>query len=263
MSSKISKRKQPEREVKPIKERLKISNKVLDDKVIEILSWLMNTRKVDSFDYPISQGKEAVVFRATRLTKDGKPEFIAVKIFKYETSSFHHISQYIEGDRNFDMRKNKRLMINDWCKKEYVNLMICQAHGIRAPKPYFYRTNVVIMEFLGVGEYSSALLEEVVLEDPQATYDDICKQMKKIYDAGLVHADLSSFNIIMHKGLPYIIDWAQGLGKDHPNADNFLKKDCHNIADYFSRQGIDADEKKLYHFITKKNWEEGAEIWKR
>lgn len=251
MSSRISKRKQPERELKPIKERLKISGKVLDDQVVEILWWMMHAKHLESVDYPISQGKEAVVFRATRLDSAGKPEYVAVKIFKYETSSFHHMKQYIEGDRNFDPRKNPRLMVNDWARKEYSNLLLMTKAGVRVPAPIFCRKNVIIMEFVGVGEYSSALLEEVVLDDPQATFDEILEMMKGIMRAGLVHADLSSFNIIIHHGKPVIIDWAQGLEYKHPNADAFLRKDCNNIADYFAKLGVDCTPESVYEAVIK------------
>jgi RIO kinase 1 len=251
MARKISKRKQPEREVKPIKERMKIySSKVLDDKVLEILNWMMNTRKIDSFDFPISSGKEAVVFRATRLKPDGAPEHVAVKVFKYETSMFKTMLQYIEGDRKFDPRKNKRLLVNDWARKEYSNLQLCHRAGVRVPEPYYLRVNVIVMEFLGEGGFQSALMEQVVLADPQATYDDVVENMRKTFDAGLIHADLSSFNIIIHKGLPYLIDWAQGVERNHPHAEMFLQKDCTNIADFFSKLGVKTSADEIYAKVT-------------
>jgi len=251
MARKISKRKQPEREVKPIKERMKIfSSKVLDDKVLEILNWMMNTGKIDSFDFPISSGKEACVFRATRVQPDGKNEHVAVKIFKYETSMFKTMLQYIEGDRKFDPRKNKRLLVNDWARKEYSNLQLCYNAGVRVPQPYYLRVNVIVMEFLGEGGFQSALMEQVVLADPQATYADIVDNMRKTYDAGIIHADLSSFNIIIHKGLPYLIDWAQGVEWNHPHAEMFLRKDCENIAKFFSKLGVDTSAEAVYKKVT-------------
>jgi RIO kinase 1 len=257
MAHRISKRKQPERELKPIKERMKIySGKVLDDKVLEILNWMMGSGKIDSVDFPVSSGKEAVVFRATRIGRDRKPEHVALKVFKYETSTFKNMLQYIEGDRNFDPRKNRRLLVNDWARKEYSNLQICFRAGVRVPEPYFLRNNVILMQFLGEGGFQSALLEEVVLENPQATYEDVVRNMQKTYDAGIIHADLSSFNIIMHRGKPYLIDWAQGVELAHPHAERFLRKDCANIAKYFSKLGVRTSEEQVYAKVTANRKEE-------
>ena len=198
------------------------------------------------------------MFRATRKGKDDKDEFVAIKIFKYETSSFKNMLKYIEGDRNFDLRKNRRLLVNDWARKEYSNLQICQKCGVSAPKPFLHRKNVLIMEFLGVGGIQSALLEEVVVENPEKLFLEIVGEMKKISAAGLVHADLSSFNIILHEGRPVIIDWAQGVEIAHPNANAFLSKDCGNIAHFFSRLGVDCSEKKIFDAVAPK-----TEAWKQ
>ena len=252
MARRISKRKISEREVKPVKERLKIFGKVLDDKVLDVIIGLLNSRAITSLDFPVSGGKEAIVFRASRKPLDGPVEYLAVKVFKYETSSFKHMLTYIEGDRKFDPRKNRRLLVNDWARKEYSNLCICHKAGIRVPQPLFYKKNVIVMEFIGVGGVQSARLEEVVLENPDETYREVLGLARKVYDAGLVHADLSSFNIIIHKGRPVIIDWAQGVEVSHPLANEFLKKDCRNLADFFSRSGVATSFDEVYSAITGK-----------
>ena len=124
MALRMGKRKQPLREDKQFKFALKRTDKVLDDQTLETLMRLVNRREFKSLDYPISTGKEAVVFRATKL--DGT--FVAVKVFKFETTAFRNMIPYIEGDPRFDvsaMRHSKRGLVKTWARKEYANLRTC------------------------------------------------------------------------------------------------------------------------------------------
>lgn len=54
----------------------------------------------------------------------------------------------------------------------------------------------------------------------------------------LVHADLSEYNILYHKGELYIIDVSQSVEHDHPHALEFLRSDCLNITDFFGKRGV-------------------------
>ncbi|MFH1779752.1 MAG: serine protein kinase RIO [Candidatus Micrarchaeota archaeon] len=244
----LSKRKQPPREEKQIKERLKIAGKVFDDKTIDILIRYLNARVFTSVDYPLSQGKEAVVFRAT--SKEG---FVAVKIFKYETSSFHKMLDYVQGDPRFSgeaVKGSFRSFIKLWARKEFANLKTCFEAGIRVPKPIHQRDNVVVMQFIGVGGIPCALLKDVVLENPKKFFIKLKNNMKKTFQAGLVHSDLSEFNIIVFNDEPVLIDWAQGVSKHHPKAMDFLEKDCHNVAVFFKKLGVKVSAEDLFSFVT-------------
>merc|ERR1712137_1318093 len=67
----------------------------------------------------------------------------------------------------------------------------------------------------------------------------------------LVHADLSEYNILYHKGHLYFIDVSQAVEHDHPNALRFLQMDCTNMTAYFRRQGIPTmTVRELSDFIT-------------
>jgi RIO kinase 2 len=59
---------------------------------------------------------------------------------------------------------------------------------------------------------------------------------------GVIHADLSEFNVMIDGRDVVLIDWPQWIDPDHPNADQVLARDVENILRYFSRKyGIDAD----------------------
>ncbi|MFA6049159.1 MAG: serine protein kinase RIO [Candidatus Micrarchaeia archaeon] len=253
------KRKQPKREDKQMKQRGKITAIVLDDSTIDELVHFINTGQVKSIDYPISQGKEAFVFRATAGPKAAIPEggerYIAAKVYKYETSSFQKMAKYIDGDNRFShVKRQLRPLVQQWARKEYANLQACHAARVSVPKPLAYRKNVVLMEFLGEGGVPAALLKDIVLDDPENTYREVLENMKKMHQkAKLVHADLSEFNIIIYKGKPVFIDVSQSVLLDHPMAGEFLKKDVENIVKYFQNEGVQgATFEKAHEFVTGK-----------
>jgi len=62
---------------------------------------------------------------------------------------------------------------------------------------------------------------------------------------------LSAYNILMYKDQPYIIDLGQGVLIEHPQAHEFLKRDIHNIIQFFKKYNIEADEIETYKNITK------------
>ncbi|MFH0971722.1 MAG: RIO1 family regulatory kinase/ATPase [Candidatus Micrarchaeota archaeon] len=249
MASKLSTRKRPDRDVKMLTERQhKFSERAFDDPTIRTLKFLISNRVFSSLDFPIQHGKEAAVYRATREAGEGK-EYLAVKIFKYEGPSFQKRVQYMEGDKRFDVPKNKRALVRTFARKEYANLKILEEGGVHVPKPVKQRDNIVVMEFLGEGGMPSALLKDVVLEDAEKTLSAILSDMKKMNRARIVHVDLSEYNVIIHKGEPFIIDVGQAVLTHHPQAEEFLQKDLMHILKYFGKEGVEIDKEKASKYI--------------
>jgi len=147
------------------------------------------------------------------------------------------MNKYIEGDPRFNrVRRKKHSLVYLWCRKEFRNLSKAYNLGINVPKPFTFRKNVIIMEFFGEEGNPSPLIKDTVLKNYQKWYDSIMKSVKKLYLGGLVHADLSEFNILSFKNRPVIIDMAQSVLKEHPKAMQFLKKDVININNYFKKR---------------------------
>ena len=72
---------------------------------------------------------------------------------------------------------------------------------------------------------------------------DILEEMKKIRESGLVHADLSEYNILVKDSKPVIIDVGQAVLQTHPRAKEFLERDLKNISTFFRKKGVkDIDE---------------------
>lgn len=245
MALRLSTRKRPSREVKQIKERRIIEEGVFDRPTLLSLNRMIGRKIIKSLDYPVATGKEANVFRAT--TENG---FLAVKIYRIETSMFRHMGKYIEGDRRFKhLKGGKRNIVFAWAQKEFKNLAICEEAGVHAPKPVLCERNILVMEFLGEEGVPYSTLDDVGSEHPKEDLESILADMKKLYKAGLVHADISEFNI-MEGNVPYLIDVGQGVLLDHQMASEFLARDVRNILNYFKRKyGIVKSEEEVLSWI--------------
>jgi RIO kinase 1 len=77
----------------------------------------------------------------------------------------------------------------------------------------------------------------------------VTEYLRRLYDAGLVHGDLSEYNIVFHEGQLYIIDLGQAVTIHHPNAGEFLERDCRNVANFFARQGVETTPEELLAYV--------------
>ena len=242
MALRQSKKKRPRREDKIDKEQWGLEEGVFDRHSLIALDRFRGKGIVRTLDYCIAEGKEANVYRATKEDRS----YAAIKIYRLRSPSFVHMNQYIEGDRRFSKIKgNSQGLIFAWCKKEYRNLEIMHDAGIRVPDPIAFKANILAMEFLGVDGVPYSRLVEVGSEDPNGDYALISADVQKMKEVGLVHGDLSEFNILVTDKGPYIIDCGQAVLASHPRAEEFYWRDLHNLWKYFNKMpGFDVPEPK-------------------
>lgn len=221
----------------------KIYDEVFDHETLMTIYKLTTKGYFDTLDFPIATGKEGIVFRAT--THDG--DFVAVKIYRMNNSTFNNIQKYIAGDVRFKgVGKNHRRTIHLWAQKEFRNLERMHTNDIIVPKPIFCVKNIIIMEFIGIDDSPAPHIRSVDIENPKELYQVLYENMKNIYQkAGLVHADFSEYNVLMTESGPMIIDVGQAVLINHPMAKEFLERDIKNLARYFKRFDIQVDEEDL------------------
>lgn len=186
----------------------------------------------DRMDYCIAEGKEANVYRARKA--DG--QFVAIKMYRLRSPSFERMADYIQGDRRFS-KANPRSsgIIYTWTQKEFANLKMMEELGVRAPRPVTFRHNILAMEFLGVEGIPYSTLAATGSENPNKDYELIRGDLQKLHDGGLVHADVSEYNLLMTDKGPYLIDVGQAVLTSHPRAEEFYARDLANLQKYFSK----------------------------
>ena len=243
-----------DRQLQELIDRIGMDRKTLDEvfdkPTLLRIGKLISNNVIDHFDFPISTGKEAIVFRAVTPNDD----FVAIKIYRTSNLAFKHIAKYIDGDPRFNLiNKSRRDVIFEWAKKEYKNLERLKNANVRAPIPIIKMNNILVMQYIGDFNRPAPLLKDSHLANPKKTYNTIIRFISLMFNkAGIVHADLSAYNILMYQENPYIIDVGQGVLLEHPQSIEFLKRDIHNIVHYFSRFDIKDDEEKIFNQITKK-----------
>lgn len=209
---------------------------------------LVSKGSLDGLEGPISIGKEANVFAGL-----AQGERVAVKIYRMATCDFNRMYDYIRADPRFPaLDRNRRRVVLLWAQREFRNLFLARQAGVRVPLPRAVMNNVLVMEFIGDGDVPAPRLKDSYPKKPQEFFDTVVKYMQKLHKAGLVHTDLSQFNILNHNGEPVFIDLSQATTLENPNAQEYLARDIKNICAFFHKYGLDIDEEKVAQQITGK-----------
>jgi len=224
------------------KEIQKTYSEVFDKQTLLSLTKMISDKTIDFVDFPISTGKEANVFRAK---KDSK--YLALKIYRTSTAVFKDLTKYIVGDPRFRNVKKKNI-VYIWARKEYKNLKKLSELGVRVPAPVACRDNILVMEYIGTESTPAPMLKNVEIKNPEKTFKTIIGYMKKAYKGGIVHGDMSEYNILMHKR-PVIIDVGQAVVLEHPLSNELLERDVRNITKYFRKFDINVSEADALKYI--------------
>jgi len=228
-------------------DQFKVEQSVFDDATFAAIYKLVQDGYIEAFGGPISTGKEANVYEAL----GGDDRDVAVKIYRINASNFQQMREYLEGDPRFEgIGSDKKKVVLAWTKKEFANLRRARQAGVRVPEPIAVERNVLVMELVGLVEDRARRLAEVNVENPETAFEVVREYMRRLYGAGLVHGDLSEYNLIIHDGELVVIDLGQAVTVHHPNAGDFLQRDCRNVASFFTRQGIEVDATALREFVT-------------
>jgi len=215
---------------------------VLDHRTKTVLYGMLNQKLIHSVHGCISTGKEANVYYAM----DESGSEFAIKIYKTSILSFKDRARYVRGEHRFERgySRNPRKMVQLWADKEFRNLHRLHNAFVPCPRPMYVRQNVLLMSLIGGDGAAAPRLKNYKFDgaDRQAIYVcylQIIKLMRVMFwKCNLIHADLSEYNILMHEEEPYMIDVSQSVEPAHPNAFEFLAKDCRNVNDFFQRQSI-------------------------
>jgi RIO kinase 1 len=212
---------------------------VFDEATLRGIFKLTGQGYFEAIESPISTGKESNVF-----TVKYKDEKRVAKIYR-TSANFKKMYDYMKSDPRFaGMKGTKLTIIYLWARKEYRNLLRAKELEVSAPMPYAVYQNILIMEY-----FDAQLLQIQAPKNPKEFYERLIKEIIKLLKAGLVHADLSEFNILNHNEEPVLIDFSHALDLRYPNVQRLLKRDVENMVRYFNKFGLRLDEKKEFERI--------------
>jgi len=190
-------------------------------------------------------GKEATVY-VVRCGEDIR----CAKVYKEANKrSFRQAALYQEGRKTKNSRQARAMAKGTrfgraaqeeaWQNVEVDALYRLAAAGVRVPRPYAFSHGVVVMELLTDREGNAApRLNDVELSEPLALeyHGIMLRQIVRMLCAGIIHGDLSEYNVLVTGEGPVIIDLPQAVdAAANNNAASMLKRDVHNITTYFSR----------------------------
>lgn len=233
-------------------EEFEALEEVFDRPTLMLIYQMLNQGHLSRLHGCIKAGKESRIYWG----EDSKGKDVAVKIYLKATTGFRKGRLiYLEGDPRFKrFKRNTRSIVYLWAQKEFKNLQAAHSAGANVPKPHLVRGNILVMQFIGDEGVSAPLLKDLQPQRPATLYKQLLKNVQLLYGkAGLVHGDLSEYNVMIWRNKAVIFDLSQAVSVEHPLSDMLLKRDLDNMNRYFLKHGVKVrPADNLHAWVTKK-----------
>lgn len=230
-------------------------------KTPECFENLVRNGLVDEVVSRLMSGKEADVY-----VVQSKGELCCAKVYKdVRTRSFSQMAQYQEGRKGRNSRQARAMQKNTkfgrketeeaWKNSEVDALRTLTEAGVRVPKVYDYADGILLMELVVDGEGNAApRLNDLRLTPVKARefHREVINSIVLMLCAGIIHGDLSEYNVLVGRDGLVIIDLPQAVNASgNNNAASMLGRDVENITAYFGRFAPELNSTDY-----------GREIWK-
>ncbi len=185
-------------------------------------------------------GKESDVYLG--ITLDDR--WVAVKFHRLGRK-FHQVVR----KRDYGWAPNWLLESKISAEREYKALEALYERGAQVPKPIAYTRHVVVIEYIEGVELST----RPELKDPADVLAQLLLTLRIAYtEVGIVHGDFSEYNVIvtLEDEKAYVMDWPQYVYKDHPAAEEVLRRDLKQILKFFRTvYGVTMDLDEALRFV--------------
>jgi RIO kinase 1 len=239
--------------------------------------WLTDglTPVVDEVVGLLKTGKEAEVFVVERRSiDDDRRALLAHKRYRptkvgtkgelqalgfTRSRTFTNDVRYHEGRRlrySRDQRAvermtdyGKHLLAERWPGQEHDVLSRAHGAGVTVPYPVAFTGDGMLMQLIGDDEGAAPRLVGARLgaDDVGRAYDQLVEELHALTRAGLVHADLSPFNVLWWKDRMWLIDFPQSVDLvTNPHGFDLLHHDVTTMCTWFARHGVAADAEALF-----------------
>ncbi|ASR42273.1 kinase [Xanthomonas citri pv. mangiferaeindicae] len=209
------------------------------------LQALIDDGVIDAVVRPLKSGKEAAVY----VVRSGD-EVRCAKVYKdMAQRSFQQRVQYQEGRKVRGSREaraigkaskyGRKQQETAWKNTEVDALYQLRAAGVRVPEPFGYLHGVLVMELVTDADgFSAPRLGEVALDAEQARdyHRALVREVVRMLCCGLIHGDLSPYNVLVDAHGPVVIDFPQVVSAAGNNAARtMLLRDVNNLTAYLGR----------------------------
>lgn len=228
-------------------ERFKTLKGVFDEFTNRTLFELQSRNVFDDLLSPLFVGKESNVFTAQ---KDEK--LVIVKIYRVQNCDFKRMFAYIGKDPRYAyLQRQRRQIVFAWAQREYRNLLWAAEAKVRAPRALGWLQHIIVEEIIGTPT-PAPRLKDAPPENPQEFLENIIAEIRKLYKSGLIHGDLSAFNILNDNEKPVLIDFSQATPVKTPNAQELLERDIKNLVQFFNKCGISHSGEEIFKKVVGK-----------
>jgi RIO kinase 1 len=246
----------------------------------EAPAWLLEEPYDEVSLGTLKSGKEAEVFLLERRYAGGSTALLAHKRYRprrpargelrdlgfKKATSYRHDSTYRSGwflssrDRRAVAHKTDHghdVIERMWPMQEMEMLERAWASGASVPYPVEQTEHGLLMEFIGDDTQAAPKLAQARLSPPElaSAWHQLISNLCALTMAGLVHSDLSAYNLLWWEGRLVVIDLPQAV-EFTTNADAFdlLHRDVANVGDWFTRRGIAVDVEAVYAELLPMAW---------
>ncbi len=209
------------------------------------LTSLLDDGIIERIVRPLMSGKEAQVYLV-----ESRGTLCVAKVYKEaHNRSFKNRAEYTEGRRTRNSRDQRAIDKRTkhgreqdesaWRSTEVDIIRRLHAAGVRVPTPLAFMDGVLVMECVTDAEGNPAPRLSELSFDPataQAMFDGVIREVVRMLSIGVVHGDLSEFNVLIGRDGPVIIDFPQSVDTaSNTNSRRLLLRDVDNFHRFLSR----------------------------
>lgn len=249
--------------------------------ILTYLSHFYDDHLIIDVLHQVKGGKEATVYCCEAHPATGV-DLVAAKVYRpREFRQLRNDAQYRQGRRVLDdegkLVKNesmlhavakgtsfgKQLAHTSWLAHEYQTLRVLHAAGADVPRPWGMGENAILMTYIGDQGTPAPTLHETRLDADEARplFDRLLHNIDLMLRHGLVHGDLSAYNVLYWEGEVTIIDFPQAVEvTTNQDARALFNRDVARVCQYFQGHGIRTDPRRLanrlwYRYFQDDNFE--------
>jgi RIO kinase 1 len=223
----------------------------------------------------LKTGKEAEISVVERTGLDGRSCLLALKRYRPRTIShkgelqelgferaptFRNDIVYRDGRKvtrnsreqramETQTKYGKELLKGKWLGHEYDVMRRLWDAGVDVPYPVENRADGLLMEYIGAATGAAPRLAQARLgrADTAAAYEQLLVNLRTMLEVGIVHSDLSAYNLLWWEGRLWLIDFPQAVDiAFSPHGLDFLHRDIANVAKWFNHHGVEVDGEELF-----------------